>query len=142
MGQVNKPEKTRSDIHAEFMAKLSPALIDKVSRLVSQRKAAHAALMSVSDEYLQVHAEIKNMENDRERVRKSSANDGRSDWNILGHRIEAAKLRRAQIEAQKQRMEESWQVAISVGEGVVKAVADEFGGGVYQTELFETLGWR
>ncbi|OZI43184.1 hypothetical protein [Bordetella genomosp. 4] len=142
MEQVKKPEKSRSDIHAEFMAKFSPALIDKVSRLVSQRKSAHAALMSVSDEYRQTHEEIKNIKDQIYHVRFSGARDVKESIEILERRVEAAKLRLAQIEAQKQRMEKSWQVAISVGEGVVKAVAEEFGGGVYQTELFETLGWR
>lgn len=142
METVNIPEKTRLDYHADFMEKLTPQLINKVSRIVSQRRAMHLAMQAASEQYLGAHNEIKRLEGEKAYIVASGARGGRDEVTILDRRIGAAKLLLEQLSAEKERLREPYRVATTIGEGVLKALADELGGGNNQAELFETMGWR
>lgn len=142
MEKVKAQEKTRADYHAEFMEKLPPALINKVNRIVSQRRAMHAAMNAVTDQYLGAHGELKRLEGERALLSSRPAKGMLDEVAILDRRIEAAKLRMTQLDGEKSRLNEPYRVATIIGENVLETLRNEIGGGVHQVELFETLGWR
>lgn len=133
---------SRSEVHDNFLGKLSPALISKVSRLVQLHRAAYAESRAISDQSDAVRNNIRQLEQEVHHIRRSHRRSGAEDLKIVEGRIEVLKQRFASLQEQIQVPAKRAGETRQVVENVLKEIEQRVGGGGYCQALFEAMDWR